>query len=35
MGKPNGFLEYQRKDNPWRPSQERILDFQEFKNGAG
>lgn len=31
MGKPNGFLEYQRKDNPWRPSQERILDFQEFK----
>ena len=31
MGKPNGFLEYQREENPWRPCQERILDFQEFK----
>ncbi len=31
MGKPNGFLEYKREDNPWRPCQDRILDFQEFK----
>ena len=30
MGKTTGFLEYERKDGPVRPEEERILDFREF-----
>jgi glutamate synthase (NADPH/NADH) small chain len=30
MGKPTGFLEYERKDVPERNPQKRVLDFQEF-----
>ncbi len=30
MGKTTGFLEYQRKDGPVRPEEERIMDFREF-----
>ena len=30
MGKTTGFLEYERKDGPVRPEEERILDFKEF-----
>ena len=31
MGKATGFLEYQRKENPWLPPEERIKNFKEFK----
>lgn len=31
MGKPNGFLEFERQENPWRPCADRIQDFREFK----
>ena len=30
MGKPTGFLEYERKDGPVRPEAERTADFREF-----
>ncbi|MCR4588050.1 MAG: glutamate synthase subunit beta [Lachnospiraceae bacterium] len=30
MGKPTGFLEYQRQEDAWIPVKERICDFQEF-----
>ena len=30
MGKPTGFLEYQRQTVPYRPADERIADFNEF-----
>ncbi|MCR5420787.1 MAG: glutamate synthase subunit beta [Lachnospiraceae bacterium] len=30
MGKPTGFLEYDRKDGPVRPASVRIKDFDEF-----
>ena len=31
MGKPTGFLEYERKDPPKRPVEERIKDFREVE----
>lgn len=31
MGKPDGFLLYGRKENPWRDSGDRTADFKEFK----
>ena len=31
MGKPTGFLEYERKDAAQIPPAERICNFQEFK----
>ena len=31
MGKPTGFLEYERKDPPKRPVEERIKDFKEVE----
>ena len=30
MGKPTGFLEYERKDGPVRDVKTRIHDFDEF-----
>ena len=30
MGKPTGFLEYERKDGPVRAAEDRIKDFNEF-----
>ena len=30
MGKPTGFLEYERRGNPVRPPLERIKDWEEF-----
>ncbi len=30
MGKPTGFIEYARKDRPYKPVEERIRDFREF-----
>ena len=31
MADPFGFLKYERKDNPFRPVAERILDFEELQ----
>ena len=31
MANPFGFLKYERKDNPFRPVAERILDFEELQ----
>ena len=31
MGKPTGFLEYERKEAAYKKPEERIRDFQEFK----
>lgn len=31
MADPFGFLKYERKDNPYRPVAERILDFEELQ----
>ena len=31
MANPFGFLKYDRKDNPFRPVAERILDFEELQ----
>ncbi|MCI5871628.1 glutamate synthase subunit beta [Streptococcus sp.] len=31
MADPHGFLKYDRKDNPYRPVGERILDFEELQ----
>lgn len=31
MANPSGFLKYKRKDNPFRPVSERILDFKELQ----
>ena len=31
MANPYGFLKYERKDNPYRPVAERILDFEELQ----
>ncbi len=31
MGKPTGFLEYERKDPPKRPVEERVKDFREVE----
>lgn len=31
MGKSDGFLQYGRKENPWRKPSERSTDFDEFK----
>lgn len=31
MADPFGFLKYKRKDNPYRPVSERILDFEELQ----
>jgi len=31
MGKPTGFLEYQRKDPVKRPVQQRVRDYKEFE----
>ena len=31
MANPFGFLKYNRKDNPFRPVAERILDFEELQ----
>ena len=30
MGKPTGFLEYERRANPVRPPLERVKDWEEF-----
>ncbi len=30
MGKTTGFMEYERKDGPVRPEEERVCDFREF-----
>ena len=30
MGKPAGFLEYERVDGPVRSEEERVKDFREF-----
>ena len=31
MGKPTGFLEYERNENTWKSPSDRIQDFEEFK----
>ena len=30
MGKPTGFMDYARREDPARPAGERIGDFEEF-----
>ena len=30
MGKPTGFMDYARREDPARPAGERIGDFDEF-----
>ncbi len=31
MGKPTGFLDYERQSNPWLPPEERLQSFAEFR----
>ena len=35
MADPFGFLKYPRKDNPYRPVEERIQDWEELQNPLG